>query len=189
LTSCRAFVGLDVSGPALRALEAVLDLPVPTGWRVTRVPLHITLAYIGACSDEVIDRVVDAVRDVAVGVLPVVIDIGGVGRFTGSGSSGVVWAGVGDATGGLADLAERTRRAVGRAVEFDDRLPFVAHVTMWRVRPPDSPLPLDVESNLDALEVPMAVTALTLFIDRGAGYAPERRSALGSGTQRPSSGT
>jgi len=98
---------------------------------------HITLRFCGALDEVGLDRFVAGLA--AVEDEPVFrIGLSGFGAFPNARRSTVVWAGVGPGAGRLARLNEIAERAAQSAGLAEEERPYRPHVTLSRVRPPES---------------------------------------------------
>jgi 2'-5' RNA ligase len=181
----RLFVGIELPEAVRAAIdERARPLHALEGFRwVPTENLHLTLAFLGwretGAEEAVGERLAGAAADASAFTLRV----GGPGRFPQRGKARVLWVGLDDAAGALADLAERVRASLADLFEPDGP-EFRAHVTVARARRPVSArLPEPVPS----ADVVLAVTAITLFRSHLGGeharYEVLRRWALGA---RPS---
>jgi 2'-5' RNA ligase len=162
--SAHAFFAVDLSDEERHGLSAALaeaspGHPIP-GRRPPARNWHITLRFLGDCSDSDADRVAHEVaRDLS--ATPGRVFVSGLGAFPRASRASVVYASIDDHEGLLAHLAGVCETAV-RDVGFEpEERPFVPHLTLSRLRPPD-----DVRRHLDAfapLRVPINVSTITLF--------------------------
>ena len=95
----------------------------PSGW-------HATLAFLGRTNPDRVPSLADALTEAAGRFAPFTLHTGGVGGFPSPRAARVVWYGIEDPEGRLADLASAVRTAVG----LDDDQPFRPHLTLARVR-------------------------------------------------------
>lgn len=95
----------------------------PQGW-------HVTLAFLGPASPDVVPSVADALHAGAAGIRPFRVATGGLGAFPSPRRARVVWYRLLDPEGRLASLAQ----AVRRELAMDDGGPFRAHLTLARAR-------------------------------------------------------
>jgi 2'-5' RNA ligase len=86
---------------------------------VEPVNYHITLAYLGWARPHAADAVHDVVDEICRDQAPFELRIGKLGGFPDENAASVIWAGVEDASGAL-------------------QRPFVAHVTLGRLSPPNA---------------------------------------------------
>jgi len=142
----RAWVA-DVRGDGER--EADWRWADPEGW-------HITLAFLGARSPEVVPGIIERLsRDLA-GREGLSVAAGGIGAFPGRSRARVLWYGIRDADRRLAELA----RVVRATTATDDSAPFRPHVTLARARDRHgAPLP-SVPHEPPAGEVPIDAVVL-----------------------------
>ncbi|MCE6952147.1 RNA 2',3'-cyclic phosphodiesterase [Cereibacter sphaeroides] len=127
----RAFVAIDLPDEIRSALtlEQFL-LPMPR--KIEPENLHLTLAFLGEVSDEVLEAAHEGFAGIT--VPPFRIAIAGLGLFGGS-RPRVVWAGV-EAGDELARLQSKIDRAARVAGAEPDSRRFLPHVTLGRFAPP-----------------------------------------------------
>ena len=174
----KVFVAVDLPDEPRAALAATLaDLELP-GKVAPPENWHITLRYIGAMDDVAIDRLVAGLDEVEMGG-PFTLRTAGLGAFPRPERATVLWVGVSHGTDRLEALSDLVQDVV-EDIGFDreDR-PFVGHLTLARIRPPDDVRRLmDVE--LPSISIP--VRSITVFESvQGAGgpeYAPIERIEL-----------
>jgi 2'-5' RNA ligase len=91
---------------------------------------HATLAFLGRTDPDRVPSLADALIEVAGRLAPFTLRTGGVGGFPSARAARVVWYGIEDPDGRLADLASAVREAVG----LDDDQPLRPHLTLARAR-------------------------------------------------------
>lgn len=165
--SDHAFLAVALSDDERHALAASLSAASPgaplPGRRTPPQNWHITLRYLGECTDPQADAIMyELALAVDVGAGKVVAN--GLSRFPKASKASVLFAQIDDATGVAAHLAgicEEAARDVG--FEPEER-PFVPHVTLSRLRPAR-----DVRGlvrSFGELRVPIEVTEITLYRSR-----------------------
>jgi 2'-5' RNA ligase len=167
----RCFVAVPIGDQLRAALSAAVagwrDAPGaealrwtdPSGW-------HATLAFLGRTDPDRVPSLADALTEAGGRFAPFTLRTGGVGGFPSPRAARVVWYGIEDPDGRLADLASVVRAALG----LDDDQPFRPHLTMARVRG-------DGRARIDpAMRAPTG----TLRVDELVLY----RSLLGGGPAR-----
>lgn len=157
----RLFLAVDLSVDDRTALATVLQplLPLP-GRPVPPENWHITLRFLGGTDEVVADRLVYTLDEALTGG-PFDIRLAGLGAFPQPRRASVLWMGVEDDGGRLAEL-NRICESVVRTVGFDpEGRPFHAHLTLSRVRPPEDVwVWLEQEPEFPRL---IRVDAVTLF--------------------------
>ena len=162
--SGHAFVAADLSDAERHGLSAALasaspGTPLP-GRRQPPRNWHITLRFLGECSDAEADRVayelsttVDAERGRAIA--------GGLGAFPRRAKASVLYVEIDDADGLVAHLGAACE-SVARDVGFEpEERPFVPHLTLSRLRPPR-----DLRHLIDSygdFRVPIRISSMTIF--------------------------
>src|SRR5262245_14876749 len=173
----RLFVGVELPpdvgsqiDPAVEKLRARLRGSCPkldARW-VESDKLHITLWFLGETAD---GRVPAVTADLALPFRSAAFPrrLGGFGAFPSSGPARVIWIGIPQGGIELRSLnAEITERVVPLGFEPEQR-PFAAHLTVARVRDPQTTRGRAVRQALDAesLAIPaFTVTSVTLFRSR-----------------------
>jgi 2'-5' RNA ligase len=176
--------------PADLAVEASTALPdIPELRRVRPEHLHITLAFLGAVSQERLAEVIAATRAAAATQPPFTVTLEGVGRFPESGAPRVIWMGIVQGARETTNLAAALRRALSEGgLPFDDK-PFRAHVTLARIpQDADRATARAIAATTDRLRAPklrFEVDALIPFESvlspKGARYIPAAAVPLGRG--------
>ena len=133
----RLFVAVDVPPAVKDGLDAAVApyrprVPAarwtrPTDW-------HVTLKFLGSTWPRMLDTVRQAVREAAGDSAAATTRLTEVGVFPNVRRTRVVWAGLADEDGRLADLAGRLDDLLADLVEPEDR-PFTPHLTLARINP------------------------------------------------------
>jgi 2'-5' RNA ligase len=133
----RCFVALALPPPLRKLLVQVQDAlrraDADVKW-VEEDNLHLSLKFLGDVDEEPLAKLkgilsVEALRWPAMG-----LDYSGVGAFPDHGAPRVVWAGCGGELEKLAGLAAAIERSAEQVGVPRERHPFVAHLTIGRVR-------------------------------------------------------
>lgn len=144
--------------------ERLADLPIP-GRLVPPPNFHITLRFVGKVEPVPYDRLL-ATLDTRSLVEPFRLRLGGIGAFPNRRRATVVWVGV-EADSALADLAALIEDAVVMAgFEPEDR-PFVPHLTVARLRPPENLSALSEETEW---RLPFSVEQVHVMAAWGSRY-------------------
>jgi RNA 2',3'-cyclic 3'-phosphodiesterase len=146
------------------ALEADWRWADPESW-------HITLAFLGATSPDVVPAVVEQLWRELAERERFSVAAGGMGAFPSRGRARVLWYGIQDADRRLAELALAVRAATGT----DEAAPLRAHVTLARARARDAGAPLPSLRQLPVGEVPVEAVML---MRSHLGHGPARYEAL-----------
>jgi 2'-5' RNA ligase len=91
---------------------------------------HLTLAFIGLVPVADVERVTASIERAARGAAPMRLATGGLGAFPSQRRARVLWYGVADPGGRLAELAG----ALAAALELEAASPFRPHLTLARAR-------------------------------------------------------
>lgn len=134
----RLFVCLTPPVPVVEHLDDFLDARRDAGGDLRWSPptqWHVTLAFMGAAPERVVESLVDEVGAVAARTAPLTMGLGGGGCFPDVTRARVLFAGVsgGDALSPLARSVRAACSVVGAAPEGG---PFLPHVTLGRFGAP-----------------------------------------------------
>ena len=170
--TARLFVAFDVPDTVKRA-ASVAAAP----WRerfpdvrwVPEANLHVTLAFIGSTPLEDVDPIGDLIVQAATRAPPFRTRLDGLGAFPSPRRARVLWAGVADRDGIVADLAAVVGRALGERVARERR-PFHPHLTLARASRPLS-LP-DIDSGTPLRSRRFEVRSICLYRSRPGRPAP-----------------
>ncbi len=137
----RLFVALEPPDAAVEDLDDFLevrrDATSDLRWTPPR-QWHLTLAFMAAAPERVVDELVDRVAEAAAHFPPLRLAIVGGGSFPDVTRARVLWAGLAGGEG-LAPLARAVRSACAVVGAAPDGGPFLAHLTLARMpRPRDA---------------------------------------------------
>lgn len=126
--------------------------------------IHLTVRFFGDLDRKQLDKAAQAIRNLDRAWAPPEISIGSIGAFPSPRRPQVLWLGIDDPQGGLAELAAVTDRAI-RLVGFGPAdKPFVGHMTLARVargrRVPDLEM---LVAGLTPPQGPLRIDSITLF--------------------------
>lgn len=131
----RVFVAIELPAPVVEHLDEFLDVRRDAGdgvrWSAP-AQWHLTLAFMGAAPDRVLEDVVEAVGTAARRAAPLELAVAGGGCFPDVTRARVLFAGVSGDRGALEPLARRVRSACAVAGADPEGGPFRAHVTLGR---------------------------------------------------------
>jgi 2'-5' RNA ligase len=135
----RLFFAVDVPRPHLEWAERAAA-PLRERWPEARwTPLenqHVTLKFIGWSSEDALNDICSVGREVAGRHQPSSLHLGGLGSFPSTRRVRVLWVGLDDPAGLLADLAMDLDRALAPlGFEPEDR-DFRPHLTLARFKSP-----------------------------------------------------
>ncbi len=101
------------------------------------VPLHnfhLTLKFLGDTDEAYIPNIINVLQQSISGIKPFDINIKGMGKFSSSGHTKVIWLGVDDNTNSLSNIATQVNKNfVDLGFAFEKRS-FKAHLTLARVK-------------------------------------------------------
>ncbi|GIX06301.1 MAG: RNA 2',3'-cyclic phosphodiesterase [Candidatus Poribacteria bacterium] len=111
------------------------ELKQAFGGRFAR-EFHITLKFLGAVSEEQIERLDEAFRAALEGMVSFPVTAGELGAFPTASVARVLWWGTAEGTEPLQEAARRVERAAEPFGFPPEGRPFVPHVTLARFRRP-----------------------------------------------------
>ena len=126
----------DTRASLLAFLEDNGGADIP-GRHVVAANWHITLRFLGRTDAEQHDRLVGYLAE-RVGGGSFTVRFGGLGAFPRPGRAAVAWLAIRGGAGRLSDLAALCEEAALAAGYAGEDRPFHAHVTLSRIRPPES---------------------------------------------------
>jgi len=146
--------------------------------------LHLTLKFLGEVPDGEVDGVAEGVAAGAALGRPFAMEVGGCGCFPPRGAVRIVWAGVHEPSGALAECVERVEQELENIGYPREDRPFSAHITMGRVREDRSRGALrDAVEGFTLDRVGQPVREITLMASvlspRGPSYTVVSRMRLG----------
>lgn len=156
---------LDVRA-TLAGVMSDWDLP---GTVVPADNWHVTLRFIGRMGETSTDRLLAELDQVDLGGR-FDATLGGLGTFPKASKASVLWLGLGRGGEQMTELAETVDRAVDRIGAGAEDRPFVPHLTLARIRPPE-----DVRRLIEDIEVPpipMPVDEIVVFSSVTAAGGP-----------------
>ena len=132
----RAFVAVFPPPEVQEALHrAALALPSSEAFRFTAPEkIHLTLKFLGEVPEETLVRTRDSLGPACEGREPFEVETSGFGVFPSERRARILWAGVGEGSGQLRDLA-RDAESTLATVGFEREVrPYLPHLTLGRVR-------------------------------------------------------
>lgn len=133
----RAFVGIPVGEETravlVRAQEALRRADADVRW-VRPDSIHLTLKFLGEIGDDQAERLRELLAAEAARWPRLALEIAGIGSFPERGTPRVVWAGCRGDLAKLAGLAQAVERAAEQVGVPKEGRPFVAHLTIGRVK-------------------------------------------------------
>ncbi|HKY30118.1 MAG TPA: RNA 2',3'-cyclic phosphodiesterase [Pyrinomonadaceae bacterium] len=146
--------------------------------------LHLTLKFLGQVQTSRLERLSKAAAKAATGLPTIQLSIEETGAFPKHGRPRVLWVGVKDASGGLRELQRRLEEACDREGFAKEERTFHPHLTLARLRNPQSAQELVTAHKQLSFE-PMAVTVRELLVLRselntkGSKYSVISRHEIG----------
>ena len=186
----RTFLALDIDEVTLGRLTAAadgLDLANVKARRVRPENLHVTLNFLGDVDDARIDEICRAAGEAAAQTEPFEFTIGGLLCVPPHGPLRMIWAGVDDPGGRMAELQDRLAAALETLGFARERRPFKPHLTVARIKFSRDASAVRA-SAAESAETEFGVVQakeLTVYASRltpaGPVYSPLSRAALGGG--------
>jgi len=139
------------------------------GKRTSPENWHVTLSFIGECSDADSDRIAHSISD-QLNAVHAKVWCTGLDAFPTSSKATVIYTAVDDPTNVLTYLAGICDEAAVDAGYGPEQRPYVPHVTLSRLRPS-----MDVHHLLSAhgdFRVPVVVSGVTMFRSRATSNGP-----------------
>lgn len=164
----RAFIALELPDgvrSALAALEAQLAASKADAKWVSQEQLHVTVRFLGAITDAQQQTARGLLQDVARRTVAFQAALSRPGAFPSIAAPRVVWVGIGEGEAAMSGLAREIEAGLGRAGFPKEDRPFVAHVTLGRVRSAKNLPQLSASLRQTAWTPPAACTIdhVTLF--------------------------
>ena len=134
----RAFIAIELSGELKEMLTRTgRDLatripPAAVRW-VKPAAMHLTLQFLGDTPAATLDAITRAIEAATLGVPPITMTTGGLGCFPNLRRPRVVWVGLVEPSGHLAQLKEALDRELEPLNFAPERRPFSPHLTLGRV--------------------------------------------------------
>jgi 2'-5' RNA ligase len=162
-TTVRLFVAIEIPDHARSVVREAFEpwrQRFPNARWVPSENQHVTLRFLGATPAALIDLALERVAAVAVEHASPATHLSGVGAFPSTGRARVLWTGLDDRGGEIAELARALDAALAPEFEPETRA-FRAHLTVARCEPA---LALSASFSETVLESePFAVERLVVF--------------------------
>lgn len=140
---------------------------------VDSLQLHITLAFLGEISEELLERVCNAVQGIACATQPFTIAIFGTGAFPGHKNPRVLWCGCRGDLQAVETLQKNIQTALKRlGLPFEER-PFTPHITLGRVRFKTPSSIITEFLSTPCKSEPFGVQEVTIYKSRLLTHGPE----------------
>jgi 2'-5' RNA ligase len=152
----RLFVAIEIPSDVRDLVEEAVAPIRQTHPRAKWVPKqnqHVTLKFIGSTYPRLVDRVTEAIGDVATAWQPFQTRVDGLGAFPSERRAAVLWAGLDDAGGRMTELASALDSALAKEFAPEERA-FTPHLTVARFRPPErlGELPTGLRSDVFTID-------------------------------------
>ena len=116
-------------------LREAAETSLKISWERTE-KLHLTLKFLGDIDETQVEALTRAVRRATEGVGEFAVTLQEAGAFPPRGKARVLWLGLQDETGSLAQLHERLEAECARENFAREARPFRPHITIARIRIP-----------------------------------------------------
>ena len=132
----RTFVAVFPSPEVQEALHrAALAMPESGRFRLTEPrKIHLTLRFLGGVPEDGLERAMAALERAREGHEPFEVEISGYGAFPSERRARVLWAGIGEGSGRLRDLAGDVAGTLEEVGFGREPRPYVPHLTLGRAR-------------------------------------------------------
>jgi 2'-5' RNA ligase len=136
-TVVRSFVAIALNEAARRSLivlqqDLAAQLPRQSIRWIAPESLHVTLQFLGDVPSEKIASIIEALRNVCVGIPTFSFDLVGLGVFPDARRPRIVWVGVHEPSGVLATLHQRVGQALSPLGFPPEERAFTPHLTIGR---------------------------------------------------------
>ncbi len=135
--SIRAFLAAELDEKIIKALARVQDDLASCGADVRWVRpenIHLTFHFFGNIREEEVEDIYREMRRVSSAIKPIMAQVEGLGAFPSLNNPKVIWVGISDADGKLADLQVAVVSELARMGYKIDTRPFHPHLTLGRLR-------------------------------------------------------
>jgi 2'-5' RNA ligase len=137
MSTIRSFVAIPLERELLNRIEQfqreLRSLPADVKW-VNIHSIHLTLKFLGDVDDTRIGELGGAIERAREGFTPWIVPVKEAGAFPSLRNPRVVWIGIQDQTGELAQLQGRMEKEFARLGFAEEGRPFSPHLTLGRVR-------------------------------------------------------
>jgi 2'-5' RNA ligase len=132
----RAFVAVFPPPEVQEALHrAALALPSSEAFRLTAPEkIHLTLKFLGEVPERALVQTKESLGPACEGHEPFEVETSGFGVFPSERRARILWAGVGEGSGRLRDLARDVESALASVGFEREAQSYVPHMTLGRVR-------------------------------------------------------
>jgi 2'-5' RNA ligase len=152
----RLFVAIEIPSDVRDLVEGAVA-PIremfPRAKWVPKQNQHVTLKFLGSTYPRLVDRVTEAIGDVATAGQPFETRVDGLGAFPSQRRAAVLWAGLDDAGGRMSELASALDTALAKEFAPEERA-FTPHLTVARFKPPErlGELPTGLRSDVFTID-------------------------------------
>lgn len=152
----RLFVAIEIPSDVRDLVDAAVA-PIremfPRAKWVPKQNQHVTLKFLGSTYPRLVDRVTEAIGDVATAGQPFETRVDGLGAFPSQRRAAVLWAGLDDAGGRMSALASALDTALAKEFAPEERA-FTPHLTVARFKPPErlGELPTGLRSDVFTID-------------------------------------
>ncbi|HSL15652.1 MAG TPA: RNA 2',3'-cyclic phosphodiesterase [Actinomycetota bacterium] len=152
----RLFVAIEIPSDVRDLVEGAVA-PIremfPRAKWVPKQNQHVTLKFLGSTYPRLVDRVTEAIGDVATAGQPFETRVDGLGAFPSQRRAAVLWAGLDDAGGRMSALASALDTALAKEFAPEERA-FTPHLTVARFKPPErlGELPTGLRSDVFTID-------------------------------------
>lgn len=133
----RLFVAVEIPSALRRDADAAIEplhAALPDARWVPIEDWHVTVKFLGETGADAVEKTTARLERVGQGAVAFPTRLSGVGAFPAPSAAGVLWLGLDDRAGRLAELALAVDAALAPAFAPGSR-PFTPHLTLARIRP------------------------------------------------------
>ncbi|NOY70306.1 MAG: RNA 2',3'-cyclic phosphodiesterase [Deltaproteobacteria bacterium] len=163
----RAFVAIKLPIHIIEELarlkKKLVDYGIAARW-VRPENIHLTLRFLGDIPADSVAPVLTRMKIAADGIKPINLSVCGMGVFPNIKRAQVIWVGLGDESGLLADLNRRLESELDKIGFAPEKRRFAPHLTLGRIKKPVSPEALADALGEKAVFSPVPFTAQLIYL-------------------------
>lgn len=162
----RSFIAIELSAEAKKELTRVVDFLKEAGASVKWVKpgsIHLTLKFLGDVPEDRITDIESKLKPIAESFPSFSMTLEGIGVFPDWKYVKVIWAGIGEGSSSLEELAEKVDEAMASAGFEKEKRAFKSHLTLGRVR--NSKRKKELKEKAQEAEMkPVVITASSIVL-------------------------
>lgn len=137
MSKIRTFIAIEIPEPIKKSIAKIQDELIREGAHIAWVKpqkIHITLKFLGAVEEKLIDNMATALTEIAHQTRPFVVQVHGIGAFPNLKRPKVIWIGAVSENKALENLASTIDAQFNQFGFEKEMRPFRAHLTLGRVK-------------------------------------------------------